>query len=93
MTVYVFLLLVLVLVYAVVGLALAYWAKSFSVRYCAWAAGVRERHPDISPPPTPELRVRNTKVMTIIFRSVGVFFVLLSAIAFLTYLDSVAKRH
>lgn len=74
MNVYVFLLLV----YAVVGLALAYWAKSLSVRYNAWSTSVRERHPDISPPPTPELRVRNTKVMTIIFRYVGVFFLLLS---------------
>lgn len=87
MTVYLFLLLL----YAAIGLALAYWAKSLSVRYSAWAASVRERHPDSSPPPTAELRVRNTKVMTIIFRSVGVFFLLLSAIAFLSYLDSVAK--
>ena len=89
MTVYVFMLLV----YAVIGLALVCWAEALSVRYNAWSTSVRERHPNISPPPTPELRVRNTKVMTIIIRYVGVFFLLLSTIAFLSYLDSVAKAH
>lgn len=89
MNVYLFLLLV----YAVAGLALVYWAKALSVRYSAWASSVRERHPDISPPPTPELRVRNTKVMTVIFRFIGVFFLFLSTIAFLTYLGTVAKPH
>jgi hypothetical protein len=83
--------LFLLLVYAVVGLALVYWAKALAVRYSAWSTSVRERHPDISPPPTPELRVRNTKVMTVIFRFVGLFFLLLSAMAFLTYFGTVVK--
>jgi hypothetical protein len=39
---------------------------------------MRERHPNINPPPTPEWRARNTKIMTVIFRVAGMAFVLLS---------------
>ena len=58
--------------YAAVGLALILWATPLSIRYNAWTTGLRERHPNINPPPTPEWRARNTKIMTIIFRMLGV---------------------
>jgi hypothetical protein len=64
--------------YAVVGLALIFWATPLSVRYNAWTAGLRERHPNINPPPTPEWRARNTQIMTVLFRVAGVFLVLAS---------------
>jgi hypothetical protein len=49
-----------------------------SIRYNAWTTGLRERHPHINPPPTPEWRARNTTIMTVMFRLFGVFLVLLS---------------
>ncbi len=64
--------------YAIVGLVLAFWAAPLSMRYNAWTARLRERHPNINPPPTPEWRARNTKIMTVMFRIVGVFLVLIS---------------
>lgn len=64
--------------YAVVGLVLIFWATPLSIRYNAWTTGLRERHPNINPPPTPEWRARNTKIMTVMFRIFGVFLVLLS---------------
>ncbi len=64
--------------YAVIGLALLYWAAPLSLRYNAWTTGLRQRHPNINPPPTPEWRARNTKIMTIMFRVLGIFFFLLS---------------
>jgi hypothetical protein len=69
--------------YAFIGLALIFWATPLSVRYNAWTAGLRERHPNINPPPTPEVRARNTKIMTVMFRVAGVFLVLLSIMHFL----------
>ena len=65
---------------AVIGLALFFWAVPLSIRYNALTTGLRERHPGINPPPTPEWRARNTKIMTVMFRFVGVFLVLLSII-------------
>jgi hypothetical protein len=64
--------------YAILGLVLIIWAVPFSLRYNAWTTGLRERHPNINPPPTPQWRARNTKIMTFIFRIAGIFFVLLS---------------
>jgi hypothetical protein len=64
--------------YAAVGLALVVWATPLSIRYNAWTTGLRERHPNINPPPTPEWRARNTKIMTVMLRVAGVFLVLLS---------------
>jgi len=69
--------------YAVIGLGLIFWAAPLSIRYNAWTTGLRERHPHINPPPTPEWRARNTKIMTVMFRVFGVFVVLLSIIYFL----------
>jgi len=79
--------------YAVVGLALVCWAKPLSLRYNAWTTSLRERHPNINPPPTPIWRARNTKIMTVMFRVFGVFLLLLSTVEFLTYLGTVVKPH
>jgi uncharacterized membrane protein YjgN (DUF898 family) len=70
--------------YAVVGLALIFWAAPLSLRYNAWTTGLRGHHPNFNPPPTPEWRKRNTKIMTVIFRIAGTFFVLLSLMYLLT---------
>ena len=64
--------------FALLGLALIYWAAPLSLRYNAWTTGLRERHPNFNPPPTPEWRARNSKIMTIMFRVVGTFFFLRS---------------
>lgn len=69
--------------YALVGLALIFWAASLSLRYNAWTTGRRQRHPNFNPPPTPEWRARNTKIMTAMFRVMGVFLVLLSLLTLL----------
>ncbi len=69
--------------YALIGLALIFCAAPLSIRYNAWTAGLRERHPSFNPPPTPEWRGRNTKIMTAIFRVAGVFFVLFSILTLL----------
>jgi len=79
--------------YALVGLAPIYWAVPLSIRYNAWTTGLRERHPNFNPPPTPEWRARNTKIMTVIFRVAGVFFVLFSLLTLLQLIGSVAKPH
>jgi hypothetical protein len=65
--------------YAVIGLVLMLWAAPMSVRYNAWTTGLRERHPNVNPPPTPEWRKRNTTIMTVIFRVAGLFLILLSS--------------
>jgi hypothetical protein len=77
--------------HALIGLALVFWAAPLSVRYNAWTTGLRERHPNINPPPTPEWRARNTKIMTIMFRVLGAFLVLLSIMYLLPLI--VTKPH
>ncbi len=69
--------------YALIGLGLIFWAASLSLRYNAWTTGLRQRHPNFNPPPTPEWRARNTKIMTAMFRVIGVFLVLLSILTLL----------
>jgi len=64
--------------YFIIGLFLIWRAAPLSIRYNAWTTGLRERHPNFNPPPTPEWRARNTKIMTVMFRLGGIFFVLLS---------------
>ena len=78
--------------YAVMGLALIYWAAPLSIRYNAWTTSLRERHPNFNPPPTPEWRARNTKIMTVMFRAAGVWFVLLSILYLLPLIGS-TKPH
>lgn len=70
--------LILSVIYAVIGLSLFVRAAPLSVRYNAWTTGLRERHPNINPPPTREWRARNTKIMTVMFRVAGVFLVVFS---------------
>lgn len=70
--------MILAVGYALVGLVLTFWAAPLSVRYNTWTTGLRERHPNINPPPTAEWRARNTRIMTVIFRVMGLFLVLLS---------------
>jgi hypothetical protein len=59
-------------VFAVVGFFLTFWAHALSIRYNAWTTSLRERNPNFNPPPTPEWRARNTKIMTVMFRVAGV---------------------
>jgi len=70
--------MILAVGYALVGLVLTFWAAPLSVRYNTWTTGLRERHPNINPPPTAEWRARNTRIMTVIFRVMGLFLALLS---------------
>jgi hypothetical protein len=79
--------------HAALGLALLWWAKPLSLHYNAWTTGLRERHPNINPPPTPEQRARNTTTMTVLFRFLGVFFLLLSTVPFLAFVSSIVKPH
>jgi len=64
--------------YAVIGLGLVFRAAPLSLRYNAWTTRLRERRPNFNPPPTPEWRARNTKIMTIMFRTLGVILVVFS---------------
>ncbi len=68
--------------YFVVGLFLVFRAAALSLRYNAWTTRLRERHPNFNPPPTPEWRARNTKIMTVMFRVFGIFLALLSIMYF-----------
>ena len=58
---------------AFAGAALFYWAKPMSERYNAWTIRFRERHPQISRPPSPETTSLNYKIMVIFFRVTGAF--------------------
>jgi hypothetical protein len=64
--------------FALLGLLLVVRAGSLSIRYNAWTTRLRERHPNINPPPTPEWRARNTNIMTVVFRIAGAFLLLRS---------------
>ena len=55
----------------VAGLCLLAWAPLLSRRYNDLTTRFRERNPDISPPPTPEARARNTQIMITLFRTLG----------------------
>jgi hypothetical protein len=55
-------------------------SKQLSLRYNAWTTSFRERNPHINPPPTPEMRALNTRIMTRLFRILGIFTFLLSGL-------------
>jgi len=74
------------------GLALFLWARTLSLRYNAWTIGLRERHPNFSPPPTPEWRALNAKIMTIVFRIAGVIFIFLSCIHLVIFIATKFQR-
>jgi hypothetical protein len=80
-------------IFAAAGVFFLWGAKPLSLQYNAWTTGLRERHPNINPPPTTEQRTRNTKIMTSIFRFLGVFFLLFSTVPFLAFIGSVHKPH
>jgi hypothetical protein len=70
--------LILGIMYGVVGLGLVIWAAALSVRYNAWTNSLREGPANFNRPPTPEWRALNTKIMTVMFRVAGAFFILAS---------------
>jgi uncharacterized membrane protein YjgN (DUF898 family) len=65
----------------VLGAILLYWSGKLSLRYNAWTTSFRQRHPDINPQPTRQMREFNTKIMMWIFRIVGAFLILFSILA------------
>jgi hypothetical protein len=66
--------------FLVLGLVLIVFAGPLSERYNAWTTRLRARNPNLNPPPTPEWRARNTKIMAVIFRFAGAFFLLRAAL-------------
>jgi hypothetical protein len=66
---------------AVIGATLLVRARQLSLSYNAWTTRLRERHPNINPPPTPKMRELNTQIMKWMFRVMGVFLFLLSIVA------------
>lgn len=80
------------LAYGIVGVVLLYWARPFSLRYNAWTTSFRQRHPGFNPPPTPEMRLLNTKIMTNIFRTSGAFFIFLSLLTLVPLMGSAGRQ-
>ena len=74
--------------YAVIGLGLIFRAAHLSLCYNAWTTRFRERHPNFNPPPTPEWRARNTKIMTVVFRILGIILAVLPILYLLPQLRS-----
>jgi hypothetical protein len=72
---------------ALLGLLLVIRAGPLSIRYNAWTTGLRERRPNINPPPTPEWRAKNTKIMTVVFRIAGAFLLLRSMLNVLALIN------
>jgi hypothetical protein len=71
--------------YGIVGTILLIWGDTLSLQYNAWTMRLRARHPNLNPPPTIEWRARNTKIMTILFRTFGFVLILLSVPYVLPY--------
>ena len=74
------------------GLALLIWGGALSRRYNAWTTHLRERHPNFNPPPTPEWRARNTRIMTVMFRVFGAAIFVLGVLTLLPLLTG-TKPH
>jgi hypothetical protein len=68
--------------------AVLVWARPLSLRYNGWTTRFRERHPNFNPPPTPEWRERNTKIMTVMFRIIGIFFVMYAILLLLGHMKA-----
>src|SRR5882762_9502695 len=66
------------LILTALGVVLLYWSGELSLRYNAWTTRFRERYPHINPPPTPQSRELNTKIMTWLFRFLGACILLAS---------------
>jgi len=65
------------------GATLCYGATWLSVWYNSLTTRFRERNPHINPPPNPEARNSNTKIMTWLFRILGAFLFLSAFVALL----------
>lgn len=70
------------------GIALIVRAEPLSIRYNTWTTHFRERHPNFNPPPTPEWRRRNTRIMAVVFRGTGLLIVLLSLLTLIEAINS-----
>ena len=68
---------------AFAGAALFYWAKPMSKRYNAWTIRFRERHPQISKPPSPETALQNYKTLVVAFRVTGAILIAEAAYFFI----------
>lgn len=53
-------------------------SRKLCLRYNSWTTGLRTRHPHINPPPTPQMREKNTKIMTGILRFFSLWLLFLS---------------
>jgi hypothetical protein len=67
-----------------VGVALIVYSRLLALRYNAWTTRFRERHPNISKPPTAEMREFNTRVTTWLIRAVGAALVVEPIIEFIS---------
>jgi hypothetical protein len=76
----------------IIGIALTLFAKPLSRRYYAFTTAFRERNPHINPPPTPEMRALNTRIMTRLFRTCGIAMSLMAALILLGSFGSL-KSH
>ena len=72
---------------AAVGITILFLAGKLSERYNAWTTRVRERYPQVNPPPTPEWRKRNTKIMMWMFRFAGAFLSLISILSIIAVMN------
>jgi hypothetical protein len=75
----------------IIGLLLVCRARPLSLRYNAWTTSLRDRHPNINPPPTAEWRERNTKIMTVLFRIAGAFLILFSCMNILVLISNTPR--
>jgi hypothetical protein len=67
------------LVQSLVGIALMIFAGKLSLGYNSWTTNLRAQKSYLSPPPTPQMRALNTRIMTWLFRILG-FFLLFSSL-------------
>ena len=78
--------------YVVIRPLLVVRARPLSLRYNAWTSSLREGHPHINPPPTPEWRERNTTHLTWLFRAFGAWLVLLAFVHVAPLLHPTSKH-
>lgn len=62
------------------AVALFFHAERLSSSYIAWGERIRERRPNMKPPPTAAVLKMNRKIMTWLFRLMSGFLILISII-------------
>jgi hypothetical protein len=72
---------------AAVGITVFYWAGELAERYNARTTRLRERYPQVNPPPTREWRKQNTNIMTWMFRFAGAFLLLISILSIVAIMN------